>query len=157
MQKTRLCFLGCGTVALKGYKLLWSRCSAELGRFASYCALVDRPDAVVVVQEKDYRAGRDSMQSEYHSYRDPSLDSQLHKLNFIDNREIFGGIWLDETPGHSLGQSTMVADPAAFHMDPVAAYRPIARVEELPAKHDAGAFFDHASDNSLVCKAWRWY
>lgn len=268
MNKTRLCLLDGGTLALEGYKMFWGRGSAELMRFASYCVLVDHPgglflfdtgfdiefmdkwtpqdhalqnadqtvpaqlavlgippsdikyivqshmhidhvganklfpDATIVVHEKEYQAAKDPMPFEYQSYSDLSFDPELHRLNFVGDRdilhragtdeeippvsvspkyefltgdiEIFEGVWLYETPGHSLGQMSMVVELAGrqpimfpadtchmprhleemivpgFHVDPVAAYRSIARVKELRAKHNAEIFFGHPPGDSLV-------
>jgi 4-pyridoxolactonase len=168
------------------------------------------PDATIVVHEREYKAAKDPMPFEYQSYSDLSFDPELHRLNFEGARDILGragtdearpaserspnyefadkdiqiaeGIWLYETPGHSLGHMSLVVEglerapmmfPAdachlprhleemivpGFHLDPVAAYRSIEKVKAVSVKHGAEIFFGHPSGDSLCYrKAPDWY
>ncbi len=167
-------------------------------------------DATIVVHEKEYEAAKNPMPFEYQSYSDLSFDPELHRLNFEGARDILHragtdeaklasprspkyeltgkdievaeGIWLYETPGHSLGHMSLVVDgldrapmmfPAdachlprhleemivpGFHVDPVAGYRSIERVKALSAKHGAEIFFGHPPVDSLRYRtAPEWY
>ena len=90
--------------------------------------------------------------------------------------ELAKGIWLYETPGHTVGHYSLLARARAaakpmlfamdvaytsaalekgiqpgFHNDPVAGVRSIARVKALAAEHGADIFFSHDMD------AWQTY
>ena len=97
------------------------------------------PNATLVCNRKEYESAKNPMPFEYQSYSDLSFDPELHKLNFIGNRDILKragipeevkapveksptyklldgdtelakGLWLYDVPGHSAGQMAMMVD-----------------------------------------------
>ncbi len=98
------------------------------------------PDAPIVVHMKEYEGAKNPYPFEYQSYSDLSFDPELHRLNFIGDRDILKragtveeepaarrspkyefiegdielaeGLWLYEVPGHSVGQVCMVVELA---------------------------------------------
>ena len=87
--------------------------------------------------------------------------------------EIAKGLWLYETPGHTVGHYSLLVQGArsmlfafdvvytaealekgtqpAFHIDPVAGVRSIRRVKALAEEHGAAIYFSHDMD------AWHGY
>ena len=82
------------------------------------------------------------------------------------------GLWLFETPGHTIGHYSLLVKPESsaarpmlfafdvvytqpalekgiqpgFHIDPRAGVRSIARVKEVAAEHGADIYFSHDAD-----------
>jgi 4-pyridoxolactonase len=168
------------------------------------------PGVPMVVHEKEYEAAKNPMPFEYQSYSDLSFDPELHRLNFEGPRDILHragtdetipavtqspkyqfvkgdfqfaeGIWLFETPGHSLGHMSLMVEvegrapmlfPAdachlprhleemivpGFHVDPVAGYRTLEKVKTIQKERGAEIFFGHPPGDSLTYrKAPEWY
>jgi 4-pyridoxolactonase len=130
-----------------------------------------------VLHERELAQGRNHEPCEFFGYSDKSWDYE--GANFAPVKgdlELANGIWLFETPGHTVGHYSFLLDRGGdakpmlfavdvaytatalekgiqpgFHNDPVAGVRSIARVKALAEEHGAEIFFSHDMD------AWRRY
>jgi 4-pyridoxolactonase len=127
-----------------------------------------------VLHAKELAQGRNHEPFEFFGYSDKSWDYE--GANFVPvtgDFELAKGLWLYETPGHTVGHYSLLvqgAKPAlfafdvaytagalekgiqpGFHNDPVAGVRSIRRVKALAGEHGAETFFSHDMD------AWRGY
>lgn len=130
-----------------------------------------------VVHAKELAQGRHHEPFEFFGYSDHSWDFEGASFAPVTGDvELAPGIFLFETPGHTIGHYSLlvksqsearsllfafdVAYTAAafekgiqpgFHHDPCAGVRSIRRVKELAAEHDAELFYSHDMD------AWQAY
>jgi 4-pyridoxolactonase len=130
-----------------------------------------------VLHERELAQARNHEPFEFFGYSDKSWDYE--GANFAPVKgdlELAKGIWLFETPGHTVGHYSFLLEPGrgakpmlfavdvaytaaalekgiqpGFHNDPVAGVRSIARVKALAEEHGADVFFSHDMD------AWRGY
>jgi 4-pyridoxolactonase len=134
-------------------------------------------DARVVLHEKELAQGRNCEPFERLGYSDATWDYESARFETVSGDvELAKGLWLYETPGHTIGHYSVLVKPesglramlfpfdvvytsealekgvqAGFHYDPVAGVRSIARVKELAEEHGADIFFSHDMD------AWAGY
>jgi 4-pyridoxolactonase len=134
-------------------------------------------DARVVLHEKELAQGRNCEPFERLGYSDATWDYESARFETVSGDvELAKGLWLYETPGHTIGHYSVLVKPesglramlfpfdvvytsealekgvqAGFHYDPVAGVRSIARVKELAKEHGADIFFSHDMD------AWAGY
>jgi 4-pyridoxolactonase len=139
--------------------------------------LFERTGVRNVLHERELAQARNHEPFEFFGYSDKSWDYE--GANFAPVKgdlELAKGIWLFETPGHTVGHYSFLLDPGGgakpmlfavdvaytaaalekgiqpgFHNDPVAGVRSIARVKALAEEHGADVFFSHDMD------AWRGY
>jgi len=125
-----------------------------------------------VLHAKELAQARDHEPFEFFGYSDKSWDYDDASLEPVTGDfELAPGLWLFETPGHTVGHYSLLVGakllfafdvtytPAAlekeiqagFHNDPVAGVRSIRRVKQVAAEHGADLFFSHDMD------AWRGY
>ncbi len=125
-----------------------------------------------VLHAKELAQARNHEPFEFFGYSDKSWDYE--GANFVPvtgDVELAPGLWLFETPGHTVGHYSLLVGerllfafdvtytPAAlekeiqagFHNDPVAGVRSIRRVKAVAAEHGADVFFSHDMD------AWQTY
>ncbi len=134
-------------------------------------------EATVFLHEKELAQARDCEPFERLGYSDTSWDYEGAKFETVSgDLDLARGIWLYETPGHSVGHYSVLLKPdgdatamlfpfdavlsaeayekgaqASFHIDPVAGVRSIGRLKELAGEHGADLFFAHDMD------AWQTY
>jgi 4-pyridoxolactonase len=124
--------------------------------------------ATVVVHERELDEARDCQPFERFGYSDRSWDYDGASFRTISGDvEIAPGLWLFETPGHTIGHYSLLVSPASnrpmvfafdvvytqealekgvqpgFHYDPVAGVASIERVKQIATEHDAETFFSH--------------
>jgi 4-pyridoxolactonase len=129
-----------------------------------------------VLHEKELAQGRNHEPFEFFGYSDKSWDYEGADFAPVaGDVELAKGLWLYETPGHTVGHYSVLAAPEGakpmlfamdvaytsaalekgiqpgFHNDPVAGVRSIARVKALAEEHGADVFLSHDAD------AWRGY
>jgi 4-pyridoxolactonase len=130
-----------------------------------------------VLHAKELAQARNHEPFEFFGYSDRSWDYE--GANFVPvtgDLELAKGLWLYETPGHTVGHYSLLVKPeegakpllfafdvaytpaalereiqAGFHNDPVAGVRSIRRVKALAEEHAAAVFFSHDMDE------WRSY
>jgi 4-pyridoxolactonase len=131
----------------------------------------------IVVHEKEIAQARDCEPFERLGYSDRSWDYEGARFETVSgDLELARGIWFFETPGHTIGHYSVLIKPdsgarsmlfafdvvytaealekgiqPAFHIDPVAGVRSIARIKELAEEHGADIHFSHDMD------AWNGY
>jgi 4-pyridoxolactonase len=134
-------------------------------------------EATVVLHERELAQARNFEPFERFGYSDTTWDYEGAKFETVSGDiELAEGIWLYETPGHSVGHCSVFLAPdgstkpmlfpfdvvntavglereiqGSFHIDPVAGLRAIRRVKELAETHGADVFFPHDMD------AWAGY
>jgi len=130
-----------------------------------------------VLHEKELAQGRNHEPFEFFGYSDKSWDYDGLNLETVSgDLELAKGIFLYETPGHTVGHYSLLLKPGGsaksllfafdvaytaaglekgiqpgFHNDPSAGVRSIRRVKELAAEHRAEIFYSHDMD------AWHTY
>jgi 4-pyridoxolactonase len=129
-----------------------------------------------VVHEQELEQARNHEPFEFFGYSDKTWDYEGAKLEPISGDvELAKGLWLFETPGHTVGHYSVLVKPDSgvpmlfamdvvytqsayekgvqpgFHIDPVAGVRSIQRIKDLAAEHGADVFFSHDMD------AWQTY
>ena len=125
-----------------------------------------------VLHEKELAQGRSHEPFEFFGYSDKSWDYEGASFEPVTGDiELAPGLWLFETPGHTVGHYSLLVGgkllsafdvsytPAAmekeiqagFHNDPVAGVRSIRRVRDVAAEHGADIFFSHDME------AWQTY
>lgn len=133
--------------------------------------------ATVVLHEKELAQGRGFEPFERFGYSDTTWDFEGARFETVSGDvEVAKGIWLFETPGHTVGHYSVLLKPESgekamffafdvvytgealekgiqpgFHIDPVAGVRSIQRVKQLAEEHDADIYFSHDMD------AWNTY
>jgi 4-pyridoxolactonase len=134
-------------------------------------------EATVVLHEKELGQARDFEPFERFGYSDTTWDHEAARFETVSGDvELAAGIWLYETPGHSVGHYAVLLAPegggkamlfpfdvvntatglereiqSSFHIDPVAGLRSLRRVKQLAEEHGADVFFSHDMD------AWQTY
>ncbi len=134
-------------------------------------------DSKVVVHAREVAQARDHEPFEFFGYSDKTWDYEGVRLEPIaGDVELAKGLWLYETPGHTVGHYSLLVKPDSgaqpmlfafdvvytseafkkgiqpgFHNDPVAGVRSIRRIRELAEEHGADVYFSHDMD------AWQGY
>jgi 4-pyridoxolactonase len=130
-----------------------------------------------VIHEREVAQARDPEPFEFFGYSDKSWDFEGLALETVTgDLELAKGIFLYETPGHTVGHYSLLLKPGGdaqpllfafdvaytaaalekgiqpgFHNNPSAGVRSIRRVKELAAEHGADIFYSHDMD------AWQTY
>jgi 4-pyridoxolactonase len=130
-----------------------------------------------VIHEKEVAQARDHEPFEFFGYSDKSWDYDGLRLETVTGDfELAKGIFLYETPGHTVGHYSLLLKPGGgskpllfgfdvaytaaalekgiqpgFHNNPSDGVRSIRRVKELAAEHGADVFYSHDMD------AWHAY
>ena len=129
-----------------------------------------------VLHAKELAQGRNHEPFEFYGYSDRSWDYEgASFVPITGDVELAKGLWLYETPGHTVGHYSLLVKPdggkalmfafdvayttdalekgiqPGFHNDPVAGVRSIRRVNELAAEHGAEVFLSHDME------AWQRY
>jgi 4-pyridoxolactonase len=127
-----------------------------------------------VLHEKELAQGRNHEPFEFFGYSDKSWDYEGANFAPVSGDvELAKGLWLFETPGHTVGHFSFLVEGAkpmlfavdvaytsaalekgiqpGFHNNPVAGVRSIARVKALADEHKADIYFSHDMD------AWQTY
>jgi 4-pyridoxolactonase len=133
--------------------------------------------ARVVVHARELAQARHHEPFEFFGYSDRTWDADgVRFVPITGDVEIARGLWLYETPGHTVGHYSLLVKPDSaatpmlfafdvaytresldkgvqpgFHIDPVAGVRSIRRVKELAEEHGADIYFSHDMD------AWATY
>lgn len=134
-------------------------------------------EATVVLHEKELAQARDFEPFERFGYSDTTWDREGARFETVTGDvELAAGIWLYETPGHSVGHYAVLLAPEAdgkpmlfpfdvvntatglereiqssFHIDPVTGLRSLRRVKQLAEERGADVFYSHDMD------AWQGY
>ena len=133
-------------------------------------------EATVVVHERELEQVRNCQPFERFGYSDRSWDYEGASFRTIaGDTELARGLWLFETPGHTIGHYSLLVTPDSgrpivfafdvvytsealekgvqpgFHYDPVAGVASIERVKQVAAENEAEIFFSHDMD------AWNGY
>ena len=123
-----------------------------------------------VVHERELAQARNHEPFEFFGYSDKTWDYEGATFEPVSgDLEVARGLWLFETPGHTIGHYSLLVTPASsagrpmlfafdvvytqpalekgiqpgFHIDPRAGVRSIARVKELAAEHSADIYLSH--------------
>ena len=127
-----------------------------------------------VLHVKELAQGRNHEPFEFFGYSDKSWDYEGANFATVSGDvELAKGLWLFETPGHTVGHYSFLVEGAkpmlfavdvaytsaalekgiqpGFHNDPIAGVRSIARVKALADEHKADIYFSHDMD------AWQTY
>jgi 4-pyridoxolactonase len=125
-----------------------------------------------VLHEAELAQARNHEPFEFFGYSDKTWDHDGARFETLSgDAELAKGLWLFETPGHTVGHYSLLVSgdssvrpmlfafdvvytgPAlekgiqpGFHIDPRAGVRSIARVREVAEKHGADVFFSHDPD-----------
>jgi 4-pyridoxolactonase len=126
-----------------------------------------------VVNEQEIAQARDHEPFEHFGYSDKTWDHDGARFEPVSGDfEIAPGLWLFETPGHTVGHYSLLVKPGSsgvrpmlfafdvvytqpalergvqpgFHIDPRAGVRSIARVKDAAAEHGADVYFSHDAD-----------
>ena len=131
----------------------------------------------VVVHERELAQARDHEPFEHFGYSDKTWDHDGARFEPVSgDLELAKGLWLYETPGHTIGHYSLLVKPESgtqpllfafdvaatgqalergvqmgFHIDPRAGVRSIGRIKELAAEHGADVYFSHDME------AWQTY
>jgi len=126
-----------------------------------------------VIHAKELAQARNHEPFEFFGYSDKSWDYEGADLVPVTGDfELAPGLWLFETPGHTVGHYSLLVGgkllfafdvtytPAAlekeiqagFHNDPVAGVRSIRRVKQVAAESGADVFFSHDMEAWLAYK-----
>jgi 4-pyridoxolactonase len=126
-------------------------------------------EATVVVHEKELAQARDFEPFERFGYSDTTWDYEGARFETVSGDvELAAGIWLYETPGHSVGHYAVLLAregggkamlfafdvvntatglereiQSSFHIDPVAGLRSLRRMKQLAEERGADVFFSH--------------
>ena len=131
----------------------------------------------VVVHEREIAQARNHEPFEFFGYSDKTWDYEGARFDPVSGDfELAKGLWLYETPGHTVGHYSLLVRPDSgarpmlfafdvvytsealekgvqpgFHIDPAAGVRSIQRIKALAAEHGADVYFSHDMD------AWQTY
>ncbi len=131
-----------------------------------------------VVHEQELAQARDHEPFEFFGYSDKTWDHDGAQFQAVSGDvELAKGLWLFETPGHTIGHYSLLvsgdsgANPMlfafdvvytgaamergiqpGFHIDPRAGVRSIQRVKDVAAEHGADVFFSHDPEAFPVYK-----
>lgn len=125
-------------------------------------------EATTVVHEEELAQARNCQPFERLGYSDQSFDHPKAKFETISGDvEIAKGLWLFETPGHTIGHYSLLVRPDSgkpmlfafdtvysqeayekeiqpgFHIDPVAGVQSIKRVKQVAQETGADVFLSH--------------
>jgi 4-pyridoxolactonase len=125
----------------------------------------------VVLHEKELAHARNHEPFEFFGYSDKTWDYEGARFETVSGDvELAKGLWLFETPGHTVGHYSVLVKPSSgvpmlfamdtvytlgayekgvqpgFHIDPVAGVRSIQRIKDLAHEHGADVFFSHDMD-----------
>ena len=127
-----------------------------------------------VIHERELAQARNHEPFEFFGYSDRGWDYEGARfLPVTGDFELAKGLWLYETPGHTVGHYSLLVEgrkpllfafdvaytsgaldkgiQPGFHNDPVAGVRSIRRAKALAEQHGAEIFYSHDMD------AWRGY
>jgi 4-pyridoxolactonase len=127
-----------------------------------------------LIHERELAQARDHEPFEFFGYSDRSWDYEGARIEtFSGDLELAPGLWLFETPGHTVGHCSLLVDGAhpllfamdvaytaealergiqpGFHHTPVDGVRSIARVKQLASERGAQIFLSHDME------AWHGY
>jgi 4-pyridoxolactonase len=127
-----------------------------------------------LIHEREVAQARDHEPFEFFGYSDASWDYQGANIEtFAGDHELASGIWLYETPGHTVGHCSVLLEGTrpmlfamdvaytesalekgiqpGFHNNPHDGVLAIARVKKLAEEHGAEVFLSHDMD------AWQGY
>jgi 4-pyridoxolactonase len=130
------------------------------------------PGVPNVVHAREIAQARNHEPFEFFGYSDKTWDYDgVRLVPVTGDFELAKGLWLYETPGHTLGHYSLLVKPDSgakpmlfafdvvytqealekgvqpgFHNDPVAGVRSIRRLKELAEKHGADIYFSHDPD-----------
>jgi 4-pyridoxolactonase len=125
-----------------------------------------------VLHQAELDQARNHEPFEHFGYSDKTWDHEDAQFKTVaGDVELAKGLWLFETPGHTVGHYSLLVGgnllfafdvtyttaglekdvQAGFHNDPVAGVRSIRRVKQVAAEHGADIFFSHDMD------AWQGY
>jgi 4-pyridoxolactonase len=117
-----------------------------------------------VLHAKELAQARNHEPFEFFGYSDKSWDYEGANFDPVTGDfELAPGLWLFETPGHTVGHYSLLVGEkhlfafdvtytpealereiqAGFHNDPVAGVRSIRRVKSVAAEHGADIYFSH--------------
>lgn len=125
-----------------------------------------------VVHEQELAQARNHEPFEFFGYSDKTWDYEGASFESVSgDLELAKGLWLFETPGHTVGHYSLLVTPDSdakpmlfafdvvytqaalekgiqpgFHFDPRAGLRSIARVKEVAAEHGADIHFSHDAE-----------
>jgi 4-pyridoxolactonase len=126
-----------------------------------------------VVHEQELAQARNHEPFEFFGYSDKTWDYEGAAFEPVSgDLELARGLWLFETPGHTIGHYSLLAKPESsasrpmlfafdvvytqsalekgiqpgFHIDPRAGVRSIARVKEVATEHGADIYFSHDAE-----------
>ena len=126
-----------------------------------------------VIHEQELAQARDHEPFEHFGYSDKTWDHDGARFERVSGDfEVAPGLWLFETPGHTVGHYSLLVKPGSsavrpmlfafdvvftqpalergiqsgFHIDPRAGVRSIARVKDIAAEHGADIYFSHDGD-----------
>jgi 4-pyridoxolactonase len=129
--------------------------------------------ATNIVHEQELAQARSHEPFEFFGYSDKTWDHDGASFEPVSGDvEVAPGLWLFETPGHTIGHYSLLVKPTSpgarpmlfafdvvytqpalergiqpgFHIDPRAGVRSIARVKEVAAEHGADVYFSHDAD-----------
>ncbi len=131
----------------------------------------------VVVHAREIAQARNHEPFEFFGYSDRTWDYEgVQLVPVTGDLELAKGLWLYETPGHTVGHYSLLVKPDSaarpmlfafdvvytrealdkgvqpgFHNDPVAGVRSIGRIKALAQEHGADVYFSHDMD------AWHTY
>jgi 4-pyridoxolactonase len=126
-----------------------------------------------VVHEQELARPESRAFSEFFGYSDKTWDYEGASFESVPRvTSELAGLWLFETPGHTIGHYSLLVKPESsaarpmlfafdvvytqpalekgiqpgFHIDPRAGVRSIARVKEVAAEHGADIYFSHDAE-----------
>ncbi|MGH3134120.1 MAG: N-acyl homoserine lactonase family protein [Gaiellaceae bacterium] len=125
-----------------------------------------------IIHEREIAQARNHEPFEHFGYSDKTWDYEGANFETVSGDfELANGLWLFETPGHTVGHYSLLVKPArdakpmlfafdvvytqpalekgiqpGFHVDPRAGVRSIARVKEVAAENGADIYLSHDSD-----------
>jgi len=126
-----------------------------------------------LVHELELAQARNHEPFEFFGYSDKTWDYEGANFEPVSgDLDLAEGLFLFETPGHTIGHYSLLATPGSsagrpmlfafdvvytqpalekgiqpgFHIDPRAGVRSIARVKEVAAEHDADIYFSHDAE-----------
>jgi len=131
-----------------------------------------------LVHEQELAQARAHEPFEFFGYSDKTWDHDGAKFRTVSGDfELAKGLWLFETPGHTIGHCSLLVSGDAgkppmlfafdvvytgaamergiqpgFHIDPRAGVRSIQRVKDVAAEHGADVFFSHDPEAFLEYK-----
>jgi 4-pyridoxolactonase len=129
-------------------------------------------EVTTVLHERELAQARDHEPFEFFGYSDKTWDYEGASFEPISGDvELAKGLWLFETPGHTIGHYSLLVTPDSgarpmlfafdvvytqpalekgiqpgFHIDPRAGVRSIARLKDVAAERGADIYFSHDAE-----------